>query len=45
LLKENGFDDRQARHDYVIAAIGRPITTAKELTQTEATQVIDSLES
>lgn len=47
LLREAGFggDDRQARLDYCSAAVGRPITSSKELTVGEATRVIDSLEN
>ena len=45
LLKEAGFDDRDARHDFVAQAIGRHIDTAKELTLDEASRVIDILEN
>jgi hypothetical protein len=45
LLRENGFDAREARHDFVAAAIGRVIESSKELTRHEASQVIDVLEN
>ena len=45
LLREQGFDDRDARHDFVAEAIGRHIDTAKELTVDEASRVIDILEN
>src|SRR5262245_29847980 len=32
LLRENGLTDRDSRHDFVTAAIGRHIDTAKQLT-------------
>jgi hypothetical protein len=43
LLRENGFDAREARHDFVAAAIGRIIGSSKELTRDEASRVIDIL--
>jgi hypothetical protein len=36
-------EDRQARHDFVAQIIGRPITSAKELTFDEAHDIIDIL--
>lgn len=45
LLRENGFEERDAKLGFVVAAIGRTITSSKELTKTEAGIVIDVLEA
>ncbi len=45
LLREAGFDEREAKLGFVTAAIGRDITSSKELTKDEATKVIDTLEN
>jgi hypothetical protein len=45
LLRENGFEERDAKLGFVIAAIERDITSSKELTKTEAHKVIDLLEN
>jgi hypothetical protein len=45
LLKEAGFEDRDSRHGFVMAAINRPIESAKDLTLDEASKVIDVLEN
>ena len=45
LLREAGFEEREARHDFVAAAVGHPIDSAKDLTITEASDVIDILEN
>jgi hypothetical protein len=45
LLKEQGFEDRESRHGFVIAAINRPIESSKDLTLAEASAVIDILEN
>jgi hypothetical protein len=44
-LREAGFEEREARHDFVASAIGRPVGSAKELTRDEASKVIDLLEN
>lgn len=45
LLNEAGYDDRESRHDFVAAAVGHPVGSAKDLTLAEASTVIDILES
>jgi hypothetical protein len=45
LLREKGFEERDAKLGFVVAAIGRNITSSKELTKTEAGIVIDVLEA
>lgn len=45
LLRENGFEERDAKLGFVTAAINRTITSSKELTKTEAGIVIDVLEA
>jgi len=44
LFREKGIDDRGERLSYAGQVIGRQITTSKELTKAEASEVIDSLE-
>lgn len=45
LLNKEGLTGREERHDWVASAIGRPIISAKELTITEASDVINILEN
>lgn len=45
LLKEAGFDDRQAAHDFTASFVQHPVTSAKELTKREASDLIDTLEN
>ncbi|HEY3559714.1 MAG TPA: hypothetical protein VGL05_19730 [Kribbella sp.] len=43
-MKAAGITDRQDALDYVMSVIGRDVTSRKELTKTEASQVIDALD-
>lgn len=45
LLREAGFDDRDTKLGFVTTAIGRTITSSKELTKDEASTIIDLLEA
>lgn len=45
LLREAGFEERDAKLGFVTTAIGRTITTSKELTKDEASTIIDLLEA
>lgn len=45
LLRQGGFDTREASHAFVATAVNREIGSAKELTKDEASTVIDILES
>jgi hypothetical protein len=36
--------DRQARHDFVVGVVGHPVDSAKDLTEAEASKVIDALQ-
>lgn len=45
LLREAGFEERDAKLGFVVAAIGRDVTSSKELTKDEAGKVIDVLET
>jgi hypothetical protein len=45
VLREAGLDEREARLDFVAAAIGHPIQSSKDLTRDEASKVIDILEN
>jgi ERF superfamily protein len=42
---ENGIKDRDARLAYVATIVGHPVESSKDLTTTEAGQVIDALEA
>jgi hypothetical protein len=42
-LKEAGLTERERAHQYVVRVIGRPIESTKELTEAEASQVIEEL--
>lgn len=44
VLREAGFTDREAKLGFVTTAIGRDIASSKELTKTEAKNIIDTLE-
>lgn len=45
LLREGGFDDRDTKLSFCVAAINRDITSSKELTKGEAHKLIDILEN
>jgi hypothetical protein len=45
VFNANGIKDRDERLAYVSEIVGRPLTTSKELTKTEASRIIDGLES
>lgn len=44
-FRDHGLDDRQARIDFCAQIIGRALTSSKELTKAEASDVLDQLES
>lgn len=45
LLREAGFNDRQAAHDFTASFVQHPVNSAKELTKREASDLIDTLEN
>lgn len=44
-FRDHGIDDRQARIDFCAQIIGRALTSSKELTKAEASDVIDQLDT
>jgi hypothetical protein len=44
-FRERGLNDRDSRLDFSATVIGRPLTTAKELTCEEANRLLDTLEN